>query len=107
MKKIYKIDNEQISFVKKVGYALIGNHDHPGAASTYPEYFLIQDDLIDIILATDHNTNIALNINPKDVLLPSINNIIKYSSSKLSKRYESVAPRHQLQRKQEKTVNDQ
>ena len=99
MKKIYKIDNEQISFVKKVGYALIGNHDHPGAASTYPEYFLIQDDLIDIILATDHNTDIVSNVISKYVLLESINDSSIYSKTKLSNISENVSPCHIIQRK--------
>ena len=39
MKKRYRIDDEDIRFVKKYGYDLIGNYDHPGETSTYHEYF--------------------------------------------------------------------
>ena len=62
--------------------------------------------MFEIILATDHNTDIALNITPKALLLPSINNNSKYSSSKLRKRSEIVSPSHQLQNKSHKAVND-
>ena len=103
--KVYTIDNEDIRFGGKVGYDLIGNSDHPGASSSFHQYFLIHDDMFDIILATDHNTYIALSITPKDVLFPSINNST-HSSYKLSKRSEIVSPPCQFQNKRHKIVNE-
>ena len=50
IEKIYKIDDEDIWFVNKHGYALIGNPDHPDGTSTYHEHFLIHDDLFEFFL---------------------------------------------------------
>ena len=41
--KIYIIDDEDIQFVNKYGYSLIGNPDHPDGTSNSHEYFLIYD----------------------------------------------------------------
>ena len=69
MKKRYTIDNEDILFVKGYGYTLIRNPDRPDGTLKYCEYFIINDDLFDRILAMDQNSDNALNINFKDVLL--------------------------------------
>ena len=70
LKKRYNIDHEGILFVKRRGYYLIVNHNHTYGTSTDHKYFLIYDNLFGIILATDHNIDIALKITPKYVLLP-------------------------------------
>ena len=49
------IDDEDLHFVKKYGYDLIGNPDNPDGASTDHAYFILHDDLFDIILETDQN----------------------------------------------------
>ena len=43
--KKYSIYDKEIHSVKGVGYALIGNPDHPDGTSTDHEYFCIHDDL--------------------------------------------------------------
>ena len=53
IEKRYTIDNEDLHFVKKDGYYLIGNPDNPDGGSTDHAYFLIHDDLFDRILETD------------------------------------------------------
>ena len=58
----YSIDDEYIQFVKGCGYSLIGNPDHTGGTSTGHEYFCIHDDLFDIILESDQNSNIILKV---------------------------------------------
>ena len=60
--KRYSIDDEDINFIKVYVFALIGNTDHPYGTSTDHEYFCIHDDLFDIILETDHNSDIALKV---------------------------------------------
>ena len=49
LNEIYTIDHEDIHVVNKYGYALIGNPDFPDGTSTYQEYFIIHDDLLDSI----------------------------------------------------------
>ena len=62
IEKIYTIEYEDIWFLNKYGYALIGNPDHPDGTSTDHEYFLIHDDLFERILEIDQNSDIVLNI---------------------------------------------
>ena len=50
IEKRYTIYDEDVQFVNKFGYYLIGNPDNPYGASTDHEYFLIHDDLFDRIL---------------------------------------------------------
>ena len=100
--KIYYIDDEEIHFIKGYVYALIGNPYNPYGTSTHHEYFIIHDDLFDIILETDQNPYIALKVIHKDVSLPSINDNGTYSSSKLRNRSEFFSTHHQLQRKRQK-----
>ena len=58
----YSIDDENIHFVNGYGYALIGNPDNPDGTSTDHEYFFIHDDLFNIILETEQNSDvIAIN----------------------------------------------
>ena len=106
LEKTYTIDVKCIWFVKGYGYDLIDNPDHTDGTSTNYEYFLIHYDLFDRVLATEQNNDIALKVTPKDVLLTSINASSTDSRSKLRKRSEIVSPHHQLQSKQEKTVNN-
>ena len=65
--KRYSIDDENIQFVKGDGYALIGNPYNPDGTSTDHEYYFIIDDLFDITLETDQNSDIVLNMINKDV----------------------------------------
>ena len=60
--KRYSIDDKEIHFVKGDGYALIGNPDHPDVSSTDHGYFCIHDNLFDIILETEQDSDIALNV---------------------------------------------
>ena len=102
----YSIDDKEINFVNGDGYALIGNPDHPDGSSTDPEYFFIHDDLFDRILETDQDSDITLNVIHKETSLSSIN--VKRSNS-ISEKYsmsEMVTPRHQLQRKRQKKIDD-
>ena len=62
IEKIYTIDYEEIRFVKKYGYALIGNTYHSYGTSTYHEYFLINNELFDRILETDQNYDVVLKV---------------------------------------------
>ena len=62
MEKRYSIDNKEIHFVKKYGYAFIDNPYHPDGTSTDHEYFCIHDDLFDIIFKTDKNSDITLKV---------------------------------------------
>ena len=55
IEKRYTIDDEDLPFVKKYGYDLIGNPDNPDGASTDHAYFLIHDDLFDRILEIGQN----------------------------------------------------
>ena len=64
---IYSINDEDINFVKVDGYALIGNPYHPDVTSTDHEYFFIHDDLFNLILETDQNTDISSEVIHKDV----------------------------------------
>ena len=66
MEKRYSIDDKDINFLKGDGCALIGNPDHPYGTSTYHEYFCIHDDLFDIILETDQNSDITLKVIHKE-----------------------------------------
>ena len=84
--KIYSIDDEDFHFVKKYGYALIGNPDHPDGTSTDHGYFWIHDDLFDIILETDHNLDIILKVIHKEASFSSINDNSTDSRSKLRSR---------------------
>ena len=106
MNKIYKFCHGDICFVKKNGCYLIGNTGQKDGTSMDHEYFFIQDDLFDQTLSTDQNNNVTLNIIPKDILFPSINDISIDSIIKLRKRCEMFSSRHILQRKLQKTVND-
>ena len=69
----YYLGDEDIKFIKKYGQDLFDNPDNPDGTSTDHEYFLIHDDLFDIDLATDHNSDIVLNVINTDVSFPSIN----------------------------------
>ena len=48
--KQYTIGDEEIKFIKKGNYALIGNTDNPDETSTDYEYFLIHDDSFEFYL---------------------------------------------------------
>ena len=56
--KIYSIDDEDIQFVKGYGYDLIGNPKNPDGTSNDHEYIFICDDLFDITLENDQNSDI-------------------------------------------------
>ena len=102
----YSIDDKETHFVKGDGYALIGNPDFPDGSSTDHEYFCINDDFFDRILATEQDYDITLIVINRNTSLPSINVKI---SNQISEKYsmsEIVTPRHQLQRKRRKTMND-
>ena len=62
IEKIYSIGNEEINFVDKYGYVLIGNPEHIDGTSTDHEYFIIYDDLFDRVLETDQNYDIVLKV---------------------------------------------
>ena len=62
-KKRYYIDDEDINFVKRYGYALFGHPDHPDGTSNDHEYFCIYEDLFDRILETGQNPDIILKDN--------------------------------------------
>ena len=55
IEKRYTIDDEDLHFVKKCEYYLVGNPDNPDGASTDHAYFLIHDDLFDRILEIGQN----------------------------------------------------
>ena len=92
--KRYYIDDKEIRFVKGDWYTLIGNPDHPDGSSTDHEYFCIHDGLFDIILETDQDYDITLNVIHKETSLSSIN--VKRSNSRSDKysMSEIVTPRH-------------
>ena len=93
-------------FVKGEGYSLIGNPDFPNGSSTDHEYFCIHEDLFDIILATEQDYDITLNVIHRETSLPSINVKI---SNQISEKYsisEMVTPRHHTQMKRRKKMND-
>ena len=104
--KRYSIDEKEMHFVKGEGYALIGNPDFPDGSSTDHEYFFIHEDLFDRILETEQDSDITLNMIHTETSLQSIN--VKRSSQKSEKcsMPEMVTPRHQIQRKGRKKMND-
>ena len=63
----YTIDDEEIHFVKKYVYVLIGNPENTYVTSTDHEYFLIHDDLFDRVLETDHNSYDVVQRKTQDV----------------------------------------
>ena len=67
IENIYTIDNEDIHFVRKYDYALIGNPENPDGTSSYHEYFLVCYAFFDRILKTDQNPDIVLIIISQDV----------------------------------------
>ena len=71
--KRYSIDDKEIHFVKGDGYALIGNPDHPDGSSTDHKYFCIHDDLFDIIVETEQDYDITLNVIHRETSPSSIN----------------------------------
>ena len=85
----YTIDDEDIHFVNKYGYAIIDHPDNPDVTSTDHEYFLIHDDLFDRFLETDHNSDIILKVINKELSLTSINDNGTDSRSKLRNRSEN------------------
>ena len=95
-----------MNFVKGEGYALIGNPDFPDGSSTDHEYFCIHEDLIDIILATEQDSDISLNLIHRETSLLSINVKISSQKSEKGNMSEMVTPRHQIQRKRRKKTND-
>ena len=68
--KIYTMDDEDLHFVKKYGYDLIGNPDNPYGASTDHAYFIIHDDFFVRILETDQSSDIVLKVISKYVSFP-------------------------------------
>ena len=60
--KRYSIDNKYIHFVKVYGFDLTSNSYNPDGSSTYHEYFFIHDDLFDIFLETDQNSDIVIKV---------------------------------------------
>ena len=106
IEKRYSIYDKEINFLKGDGCALIGNPDHLDGSSTDHEYFCIHDDLFDRILETEQYSGITLNVIHREASLSSIN--FKRSNQR-SEKYsmsETVTPRHQLQRKRRKKMND-
>ena len=105
-KKRYSIEEKEMHFLKVEGYALIGNPDFPDGSSTDHEYFCIHEDLFHRILATELDSDITLNLIHRETSLPSIN--VKRSSQRSDKcsMSEMVTPRHQIQRKRRKKMND-
>ena len=92
--KRYYIGEKEMNFVMGEGYVLIGNPDFPDGSSTDHEYFCIDEDLFDRILATEQDSDITLNLINRETSLSSIN--IKISNS-ISEKYsmsEMVTPRH-------------
>ena len=77
--KRYLIDDKEIHFVKRDGYSLIGNPDHPDGSSTDHEYICIQDDCFDRILETDQDSDITSKVIQKETSISSIN--VKKSNS--------------------------
>ena len=104
--KRYSIDEKEMNFVKGEGYALIGNPDFPDGSSTDHEYFCTHEDLFDRILATEQDSDITLNLIHRETSLPCIS--VKRSSQRLEKcsMSEMVTPRHHIQRKRRKKMND-
>ena len=86
LKKRYTIDQEDIIFVKKYGYAFIGNPDKPDGISMDHGYFFMHDDLFDRIISTNHNDSISLKIIPRYLYFPSINDISNDPSTNLMKK---------------------
>ena len=84
--KRYSIDDKGIHFVNGDRYSLIGNPYHTNVTSTDHEYFFIHDDLFDIILENDHNSDIILKVIHKEPSFSSINNNIPDSRSKNNSR---------------------
>ena len=104
--KRYSIDEKEIHFLKGDGYALIGNLDFPDGSSTDLEYFCIHEDLFDRILGTEQDSDITSNLIHRETSLPSIN-VKRYSQrSEKCSMSEMVTPRHQIQRKRRKKMND-
>ena len=97
--KIYAIDDEDICFVNKYGYDLIGNPDFTDEFSTDHKYLFIHDDLLEIILEMDQNTDIEFKVISKEVSLTSINDTSIYPSSMLMKRSVFFSPHNELQSK--------
>ena len=92
--KIYSIDDEDIQFVKRYGYALIGNPDHPDGTSNDHEYSTIHDDLLARILETDQNSDIILKVIHKEPSFSSINDSSTDSRPKMRIRSEIVPHCH-------------
>ena len=92
----YTIEDEYINFIKEGIYDLIGNPDNPDGTSTDHEYYIIHDDLFEIVLETNHNSDIVSKVIYKYVSLPSINFSSTYSRSKLSNRSKIISPCHKL-----------
>ena len=99
--KRYSIDDEDIHFVNGYGYYLIGNPEHPDGTSTDHD-FSFHDDLFEIILETDQNSDIILKVIHKEASFSSINENSTDSRSKLRSRSEMVTSPHHLQRKKQK-----
>ena len=73
VKRRYTRDDEDIQFINNYGYDLIDSPENPDGTSTDHECFIICDDLFDIALATDHNSDILLKVINTDVSFPLIN----------------------------------
>ena len=69
----YSIKNDKIHFVKGDRYALIGNLNHPDGTSTDHEYSCIYDEFFDIILETDHTSDIIVKVIHKEPSFSSLN----------------------------------
>ena len=95
----YSINDEKTYFVQGDRYVLIGNPDHPDGTSTDHEYSCIHDDFFDIILETDHTSNIIVKVIHKEPSFSSINDNSTDSISMIRSSSEVVPPRHQIQRK--------
>ena len=66
----YTIDYEDIQFINKYEYSLIGNPENPNGTSSDHKYFLIRDYMFDRISETDQNSYIVLKVINRDVSLP-------------------------------------
>ena len=81
--KIYAIDDEDICFVNKYGYDLIGNPDFTDEFSTDHKYLFIHDDCFDKIWGNDQDSDNTFKVIQKETSLSSIN--VKRSNSILKK----------------------
>ena len=74
--------------------------------STDHDYFCIHEDLFDRILATEQESDITLDMIHRYTSLPSINVKRSIQRSEKCSMSEMVTPRHHIQSKRRKKMND-